>query len=377
MSAPSVMFVAGDPSGDEHASHILPKLRELVPNCRCFGIGGPAMTAYGFESLLPFEEFNRMGLIEVLTHLPFFLKAKKRLIAALDIEKPKVLVCVDYPGLNFQLMEAAKARNIPVVWYIVPQVWAWKKKRAAILGNQASFIGTVFPFEVDYFKQYPAPVAFVGHPLVEALEKRQVLHAPARLAFDKSSSFRIALIPGSRKQEIVHILPEMVKAAILLKKKYPHIQLTVSRCRHFSEEMFKKMCRGADIEITTGSLSDLLSKTDMALVTSGTATLETALAQIPLVIAYRASSFNYALMKNMVTVPFIGLPNIVANEKIVPECIQGEASAKNMASEIEKYIVSREHYDSTVDKLSQLKNMLGSKKPSEEIANAISSFITC
>jgi len=376
MSATSVMFVAGDPSGDEHASHILPKLKELVPDCRFFGIGGSAMGAHGFESLLPFEEFNRMGLIEVITHLPFFLNAKKRLIAAMDAEKPKALVCVDYPGFNFPLMEAATKRTIPVVWYIVPQVWAWKKKRAAVLGKQASFIGTVFPFEVDYFREYPAPVSFVGHPLVEALEKRQMLQSHgSRTVFDSSRTIRIGLIPGSRKQEIIHIAPEMIKAGIQLKKKYPNIQLTVSRCRHFPEELFKKWCGSTDIEIVSGPLSDLLSKVDMALVTSGTATLETALEQIPLVIVYRTSAFNYALMRSMVNVPFIGLPNIVANEKIVPECIQNEARAENMAQEIEKYILSPKYYAATVAKLSGLKNLLGSKKPSVEIAGAIASLI--
>ena len=129
------------------------------------------MQVQGFMSLMPFEEFNRMGVWEVLVHLPFFLRAKKRLIAAMEKHRPTALVCVDYPGLNIPLMKEARRRNIPVVWYIVPQVWAWKKKRAAILGGCASFIGVVFPFEADFFKSYKAPVFFVGHPLVEAMEE--------------------------------------------------------------------------------------------------------------------------------------------------------------------------------------------------------------
>ena len=377
MSESSIMFVAGDPSGDEHASHILPKLKELVPDCRFFGIGGPAMSAHGFESLLPFEEFNRMGLIEVITHLPFFLTAKKHLIDAMDEQKPKALVCVDYPGLNFPLMEAAKKRKIPVLWYIVPQVWAWKKKRAATLGEHASFIGTVFPFEVDYFRQYRAPVAFVGHPLVEALEKRALLKTRSSYTMlDSSQTIRIGLIPGSRKQEITYILPEMVKAGMLLKKKYPNIRLLVSRCRHFSEELFQQLCGTVDIEIVGGPLCELLQKIDMAFVTSGTATLETALEQIPLVIVYKTSAFNYALMRGMVQVPYIGLPNIVANKKIIPECIQGDANAVNLAKEMEQYIIDPMYYAATIAKLSGLKNILGSKKPSVEIANALADLIS-
>jgi lipid-A-disaccharide synthase len=273
-------------------------------------------------------------------------------------------------------MEAAKKRNIPVIWYIVPQVWAWKKKRAATLGGQASFIGTVFPFEVDYFKQYRAPVSFVGHPLVEALEKRALLktHSSCNM-LDSSPTIRIGLIPGSRKQEITHILPEMVKAGMLLKKKYPNSRLLVSRCRHFSEELFQKLCGTTDIEIVGGPLCDLLSKIDIALVTSGTATLETALEQIPLVIVYKTSAFNYALMRGMVQVPYIGLPNIVANEKIVPECIQRDANAANLSKEMEQYIINPSYYAATIEKLSGLKNMLGSKKPSVEIASAIAGLI--
>ena len=212
MTSLPVMFIAGDPSGDEHASHVLHRLKAILPCGRFFGIGGPAMASHSFEQLMPFEEFNRMGLLEVIEHLPFFLKAKQRLIETMDKEKPKVLVCIDYPGMNIPLMKAAHERGIPVVWYIVPQVWAWKKNRAAILGRYASFIGTVFPFEVDYFKNYSAPVSFVGHPLVEAMEKRALTEPSiCRASINDGNPIRIALIPGSRKQEIENMLAVMLQ----------------------------------------------------------------------------------------------------------------------------------------------------------------------
>jgi lipid-A-disaccharide synthase len=167
------MFVAGDPSGDEHASAVIGELRKQLPDVRLFGIGGPCMQENGFEALLPFEPFNRMGIAEVLLHLPFFLNAKSFLIKQLRNIRPAALVCVDYPGFNIPLMKAARGLGIPVVWYIVPQVWAWKKKRAKVLGDYASFIAVVFPFEKEYFIPYPAPVEFVGHPLVELLDREK------------------------------------------------------------------------------------------------------------------------------------------------------------------------------------------------------------
>jgi len=157
-------------------------------------------------------------------------------------------------------MQAAKERKIPVVWYIVPQVWAWKIKRAAVLGDQASFIGTVFPFEVDYFKKYVAPVSFVGHPLVEALETRPVLQRHTVRRFDRNNLFALPLSPAAANRKSYTYCLTMVKAGLLLKRNYPGIRITVSRCRHFSEDMFKKWCTSPEIEISGEPLSDLLSR---------------------------------------------------------------------------------------------------------------------
>jgi lipid-A-disaccharide synthase len=369
------MFVAGDPSGDQHASLIVQRLSTVLPGVRCFGIGGPAMQSMGFETLMRFEDFNRMGLWEVLRHLPFFLKAKKQLKNAMDSNKPRVLVCIDYPGLNISLMKEAHKRGIPVVWYIVPQVWAWKKQRAALLGKYASFIGAVFPFEVEFFKSYPAPVSFVGHPLVEALQQRTKAVNPGGSRNNNGPECTLSLVPGSRQQEVVAILPAMVNAAMLLKQHYPHLKIFVSKCRGLPMELFQKPCMQTEIEVFEGKLCDLLDRTRYAFVTSGTATLETALAGVPMVIVYRTSVVTYWLLKRMIHVPYIGLPNIVANEKIVPECIQQKANAQELAREMQKFIESPEHYESTVKKLSRLKGILGGKNPSLEVASVIVSIV--
>jgi lipid-A-disaccharide synthase len=369
------MFVAGDPSGDQHASAIVQRLSTLMPGVRCFGIGGPSMQSMGFEPLRRFEDFNRMGLWEVLVHLPFFLKAKKFLTTAMDSNKPKALVCVDYPGLNIPLMKEAHKREIPVVWYIVPQVWAWKKKRAALLGRYASFIGAVFPFEVDFFKSYSAPVSFVGHPLVEARQYRNKVNGTGEIKNQRDRDSILSLVPGSRKQEVAAILPVMINAAALLKRQYPNLRVVVSKCHGLPMELYQPACLQTGIDVFEGQLSDLLDRARYALVTSGTATLETALAGVPMVIVYRTSAMTYWILKQMVRVPYIGLPNIVAGERIVPECIQRQANGHELAQEMQKYINSPEYYEATVEKLSRLKGLLGGKSPSVEIASAIISIV--
>jgi lipid-A-disaccharide synthase len=374
MAKTSLMFVAGDPSGDEHAAPVIRRLSTRFPDAEFIGIGGPAMQAQGFTSLMPFEEFNRMGLWEVLVHLPFFLEAKSRIIAAMDRYKPKALVCVDYPGLNMSLMREAHRRSIPVVWYIVPQVWAWKQKRAEVLGNQASFIGVVFPFELDFFSTYKAPVSFVGHPLVEAMDQTVQEGRSGGAAVDPARCFRLALVPGSRPQEVASILPSMAEAAFLINKEHPHVVVTASKCKSLPHELFQNHC-GEGIEVFEGPLRALLARSDAALVTSGTATLETALAKVPMVIVYRTSPLTYGVMKRMIKIPFIGLPNIVAGEEIVPECIQNEASPQRLAEEMEKFIVSRNYYSSTVEKLGRLRALLGDRKPSIEMADAIAAVV--
>jgi lipid-A-disaccharide synthase len=374
------MFVAGDPSGDEHASHVISQLKLTRPDIATFGIGGPHMKAEGFMPLLPFEPFNRMGFAEVLKQLPFFLSAKALLVKELKEKRPAALVCVDYPGFNIPLAKAANKLGIPVVWYIVPQVWAWKKKRAETLGNCASFIGVVFPFEAAYFSPYKARVEFVGHPLVELLEKKASGngHGPDSLQKVKT----LALVPGSRKQEILHMLGPMADAAILLKQKHPEIQVIVSKCNHLSNDLFhgpvEKLKKEflQDVIISSAPLGEVLSQCQCAIVTSGTATLHTALMTIPHVVAYKTSAITFTLLRSMITLPFIGLPNIVAQEKIVPECIQDQVTGKDLCNAIAPFFEDKELYEKTKQKLGGLRKKLGGKKPSEEMAKVIIAIVT-
>ncbi|MDR0305908.1 MAG: lipid-A-disaccharide synthase [Chitinispirillales bacterium] len=366
MKIPSIMFIAGDPSGDQHAAPIIKKLTVCCPQVKTWGIGGQAMAAAGFEQILPFEQFNRMGYVEVLKHLPFFLSAKKHLINLMKSRRPDALVCVDYPGFNMPVMKAAHKLNIPVIWYIAPMVWAWKSGRAKALGAYASHIATIFPFEVPYFSPFKAPVTFVGNPLCESLPaiENTVKKFPA------DGAFRLAVIPGSRPQEIKNMLEIMLGAADLLKTRHPRIKVTVSRFKGFDETLFET-AKQRGIELFNGPLCELLKKSDLALVTSGTASLEAALMGVPMIITYRTSAISYAIYRSLIKVPFIGLPNIIAQAPVVPECIQNEAGPEILANHMNRFLYEPRYWEETAKNLSALRARLGEKTPSSEVADII------
>ncbi len=369
------MIVAGDPSGDQHASAVVRQLRQDMPQAMFWGIGGPAMEQAGFAPVMPFAPFNRMGLVEVLSHLPFFLGAKKKLVALMKERRPDVLLCVDYSGFNIPLMKAAHALGVPVVWYIAPMVWAWKRKRAAVLGAYAAHIATIFPFEAACFSPYRAPVSFVGNPTVEAMAAAHMFDAP-RKTHPGKRPFHLAIVPGSRRQEIELVLPRMVRAAAILRQRFPGLRATVSRYGVLPEEYYRKVIGSEPVDLFSGPLQELLGRADCAFVKSGTATLEAALCGIPFVVAYRASAVSWALLSPMVKIPLVGLPNIIAGEEIVPECIQDMADPAVLAATISRFIETPALYDSTVGRLVALREKLAEKRPSIEVCRIIKEIIT-
>jgi lipid-A-disaccharide synthase len=357
------MFLAGDPSGDQHAAAVVERIRREMPGAECWGIGGPAMEKAGFKPVMPFA-----------LHIRFFLQAQKTCIGLLDDRKPSLVVCVDYSGFNIPMMKAAALRNIPVLWYIAPMVWAWKKKRAAVLGRYAAHIAVIFPFEVPFFSPYRAPVSFVGNPNVEAMEREDLFSQPPKV-HPGGNGFHLAIIPGSRRQEIEHLLPRMMDAYSILRRRFPQLRATVSRYGALSESLYRRFMGHEPVEITAGPLRNLLMRSDCALVTSGTATLEAALLGVPQVIAYHTSLVTYALAKRLFHVSHIGLPNIIAGETVVPECIQERAEGANLALTLERFITSPELYDTTVGRLIALRQILGEKKPSEEVCGIIKKLL--
>ncbi len=366
MASRSIMFIAGDPSGDIHAAPVIKRLREQDSSIEVWGIGGPFMVKEGFSPLMPFEPFNKMGFKEVISHLGFFLDAKKKLIDQIKKHKPDCLVCIDYPGFNMPMMKAAYKIGIPVVWYIAPMVWAWKKKRAAVLGKCASHIACIFPFEVQHFLPYTDKVSFVGNPSVESME-------PIRIKKD-TDHLTIAIIPGSRKQEVEKMLPVMLDAFRMIRNEFPSATAIVSHFPLLDESFFEIVKNYEGVSLVKKPLREILSDSSYAIVTSGTATLEAALLGVPMAIIYKTSKMTYFIAKSLLKIKFIGLPNIIAGKEIVPECIQEDANPERIASRIRKFITNKEYCSATLEELIKLKNDLGFLKPSFEVAEIIDKY---
>lgn len=374
MPNPSFMFIAGDPSGDQNTAPVIRQIYNNIPSSVCYGVGGPMMQAEGFKTLLPFEEFNRMGYVEVLVNIRFFMKAKKLLINELKTNPPQILVCVDFSGFNTQIMKTAHGLGIPVLWYIAPKAWAWKrKKHTTNLRKYTTHVAAIFPFEVEFFNPYLKKISFVGNPLVEYIESKNYSISSLKTEdLRNKENIRLALVPGSRYHEIENVLPAMIEAYHQLRQKYQTLSATLSTCSHIPEDTYKKVIGDEQVEVFNGPLEEMFQAADLALVTSGTATLQTALMGVPMVIVYKISYITYVLYKTFIKgLSHVGLPNIIAGEEVARELLQYDMTMENIVSSLQEFIESPEKYKATVQKLVSLKESLGSKKPSVEVTNII------
>jgi lipid-A-disaccharide synthase len=372
------MFIAGDPSGDEHASHIVARLKSVLPDIECAGIGGARMQSHGFTPIMPFAPFNRMGVGEVLANIGFFIGAKRCLAEYMKTHKPALVVLVDYAGFNMQILKIAYKLHIPTLWYIGPKVWAWKKKRASVIGKYADEIAVILPFEPSWFEGYGARVSYVGNPCVEQ-QAREQRDAEVQLRSHRphtdAQPWRIAVVPGSRPQEIARIFPSMAKAAGIVRKRYP-VEFKVSVYHGLDRELFMPFLLQEELQAHTGNLNELLAWADIGMVTSGTATLQAALMGVPHVLVYRMSLINELAFNTIVRIKYIGLPNIIAGRQIIKECIQKQAAAVALSNEITRFIEDSEYYNSTCRELEALRRILGDKKPSEEVSRLIQQHVS-
>lgn len=372
-----IMFSAGDPSGDRHAVDIINELKRRNANILFSGLGGPLMQDAGFKSIIPFEKMNVMGLMEVVRHIPFLLNARKLFINKLKSEKPDAIVCVDYSGFNMPLAKFARKNGIPVIWYIVPKFWAWKREKyTSFLRDYVDKAAVIFPFVTKSYEGVANNMEFVGNPLVEQNKNSGYdFNRSTDNDLKKADHIRIALTPGSRRSEIVNILPVMIKACKKLKEKYSNVTIEVSKWSGFSEKFFREIV-GSEIKLTEDPLEVLFKRSDITIITSGTATLQAALAQIPMVVLFKSSPITVWIAKKMVTgVKYMALPNIIAQKEVVPELIQNEANEVRIVEILSKYIEEKEYYNSTIQKLSNIKNDLGTISPSKKVADIILSQI--
>jgi lipid-A-disaccharide synthase len=326
----TVFLAAGELSGDAYGGELASALRRRRSDVRLIGVGGPSMAAAGVDLVAGLDELAVMGFAEVVPRLAHFWKLERRIRALLSRGRVGLLVTIDFPGLNLRLARAARLADVPVLYYVAPKVWAWREGRVRTLAASTDRVAAILPFEADWLAERGVRATFVGHPLVD----RQRFAPPSRAQFcsawglDPSKTI-IALLPGSRRQEVDRHLDLFAAAARAVQSARPDVLPVIARAPSLSAPQYER----SGLPVVTDARA-LLAHARAALVKSGTATLEAALAATPMTVAYRTSPLTWAVARRLVRVPHVALPNLVADERIVPERIQSDATPERLADDL-------------------------------------------
>lgn len=333
-----VFFSAGEASGDVHAAAVAAALRTLRPDCKLYGMGGEHMRRAGVEIIRDIADLGVIGVAEVLANLPRFFRLRSELVQWLREERPDVLVCVDYPGFNMRLAHAAKELGIPVVYYIAPTIWAWHRSRGYAIARDTVAVACIFPMEEAAYREMGANAEFVGHPLLDTVRPTRTPAEAAAYFGAVPQEKQLLLLPGSRRQEVHGLLPQMLRAAEELAQDYP-LHCYLPRAGTISRAELEELLAGVSVPvtITEDGLYNLMQICDAAIAASGTVTLEAALMRLPTVLVYRVNPLTYWLGRRLVRLSHIGLPNIVAAKEVIPELLQGEVTAPRIAAPIRRW----------------------------------------
>lgn len=368
--SPTVVFSAGEASGDQHAAHVFEALKQRLPSVRGLGMGASRRQQAGIELAYDSSGIGVIGLVEVLKHYAEIRRALKIMQALLLKQRPDLLVCVDYKEFNLKLAKFAKAHGIKVLFYVSPQVWAWRPGRVSTYGRAIDMMAVIFPFETAYYDAKQVPVRYVGHPSVDKVKPLRS-RAEDQLLYGLNPHHAVVgILPGSRSNEIKRMLPVMLEAAEALHQQRPELQFLLPQADSISDavlETFMQECR-LPIKVIKQQAYDVIQCCDAIMTTSGTASLEIALLGIPMVIAYRLSTLTYWLGRLLVNIKFIGLPNIIAGRGIVRELIQDELTAKNLSEEILRLLQDGHHREACLAGLQEVKTQLGQGGGTQKMA---------
>ncbi|MEO0312582.1 MAG: hypothetical protein RIQ89_2239 [Bacteroidota bacterium] len=358
-------IIAGEASGDLHGSNLIQELKKLDDGAIIRAWGGDLMTTAGAQLVKHYRELAFMGFVEVIANLKTILKNIASCKNDIYAWKPDVVVLIDYPGFNLRIADYVKSLGIPVVYYISPQLWAWKEGRVKIIKRAVDKLLVILPFEVDYFKKLNYNAIFVGHPLIDAIANFQL--TPSIQSHFSLAKKKLLLMPGSREQEIRAMLPTMVKVAQLLGPKYETI---IAAAPSQSISSYNKYLENTNIRVLQNNTYNLLSEADLAFVTSGTATLETALFKVPQVVCYKGNALSYLIAKQIVKVKYISLVNLILDEPVVEELIQGDFTDKKLLQAALK-LTDPQPLNQMLDKYQQLEVLCGGKGASLNAAKEI------
>ncbi len=376
------MIVAGEPSGDLHASHVVDRLKALYPNITFFGMGGDEMERASVKLDFHIRDSAVMGFADVITVLPIFLQKQAHLKRRICEEHPDVLLLVDFAEFNMPLAKFARSRGVPVVYYIPPKAWAWRTGRARKLAKWANIVAAIFPFEAEFYRNAGANAEFVGHPLVDFAQTPLTIHeARAQLNLDKAEHAQnahvIGLMPGSRRSEIQHILPVMLRSAADVTKVYPNVQWILALAPGISTDLISK-CQQVlvDIEvppikIVEKSAYPMMRASTLILVTSGTATLEATCIGTPMIILFRTSALNWNIIRSLSSLNRSGLPNLIAGHDIVPELLQTALTPTALTDLVLDFLENPEKRETQRQALQAVYAQLGTAGAAERTAKLV------
>ena len=362
-----VMISCGEPSGDLYAGALAAEIRRKEPGADIFGFGGPRLAAAGGRLIGDFQGVSVTGLTEALRVLPRSFAMLRVLAAAARDERPDVFVAIDFPDFNFRLMAAVHRLGIPVVYYISPQLWAWRPGRMQTMKRYVDRVLVIFPFEEELYRRADVPVEFVGHPLVDLVRVRQPRAALLTEHGLSPGAPTVALLPGSRPNELRRIVPGLAASLPLIASRVPGVQFIVAAAPHLPDALFTPLA----VPIVHERTDDVLAASDVVITASGTATVQAALHERPMVVVYKLSPLTYRLGKPFVRVDTYAMANLVAGRRIVPELIQDEFTSERVADECVRLLTDEQLHRTTQDELRRVRERLGGAGASGRAAEAV------
>ncbi len=364
----SVMIITGDASGDLHGSRLVKAMREKDRGLFFFGIGGHALRAAGVKILVDTSSLSVIGVTEIFSKLPTFLSAMILAKTLLKKFQPDLLILIDFPGFNLPVSAIAKRYRVPVLYYISPQIWAWSRGRVKKIRKRVDHMAVILPFEAEFYRNHQVPVTFVGHPLMDVYDSAD----KERFASGKDNRLTIGLLPGSRRREITHLFPVMLKAAIMISERLEDVRFAISQAasvdRTAMEALIQKHAPDIDYELVPDGADKVFNKCALSVVTSGTVTLEAAICGVPMVIIYKVAPITALLAWFFLRVDHIGLVNLIAGKRLVPELMQFDASPKKITDAVYNMIDDNQGLEAMRQELSRVKDALGSPGASERPA---------
>lgn len=368
---PRLLLSCGEASGDLYAGALTRELRALSPDIDVFGLGGPQFESAGGRLIQDFRGLAVTGLTEALGHIPQLMRVRKHLVDVARAERPDALVVIDYADFNFQLAKHIKRLGIPIVYYISPQIWAWRSGRIKTIKAIADRVLVIFPFEEELYRRAGVPVEFVGHPLIDLVAAHQARGPFLSGLGLQPTAPTIAILPGSRTNEVSLILPDLVRAATLMRATVPDAQYVFARAPHLDDRLFEAARGLAGSVIVEHDTDTVLANADLALTASGTATVQTALHDTPMIVVYRLSNLTYRIGRPFVKLDTFAMVNLIAGERIVPELIQNDFTPEAVAREAVSLLSDRARADRMRAGLADVRQKLGRPGASRRAAEAV------